>query len=220
MLNGVLVAQRTSIQKVSRPGLYARLVKRPLDLVLLLMMLPFVLPMIALLAVVIMTDGGPALYSQERIGRGGRIFRMWKLRSMTVNADAELAQLLEGDAAARTEWEETQKLRNDPRVTWIGRVIRISSLDELPQLWNVLVGDMSFVGPRPFLPEQMALYPGESYYKMRPGLTGYWQTSQRNESSFRERATYDNLYYSELSLLTDLRLLSRTVNVVLRGTGC
>lgn len=220
MLDSVLDVGARRASRARRPRLYGRFLKRPLDLLLLLLMLPFVLPIVAVLAALIKADGGPAFYSQERVGQGGRVFRMWKLRSMSVNADAELQALLQGDASARLEWDETQKLRNDPRVTRIGGIIRRSSLDELPQLWNVLVGSMSFVGPRPFMPEQQALYPGEDYYELRPGMTGFWQTSERNGTTFSDRALYDSRYHEQCSLVTDLRILAATFSVVLRGTGC
>ncbi len=128
-------------------------------------------------------------------------------------------QLLAEDAAAKAEWDSTQKLRNDPRVTRIGRFIRKYSLDELPQLWNVLVGDMSLVGPRPMFPEQRSLYPGTACFDFRPGLSGLWQVSERNESSFAERAGYDNEYARTASFSTDLAILAKTLVVVLRGTG-
>lgn len=220
MLDSVLDAGARRVSRARRPRLYGRFLKRPLDLLLLLLMIPFVLPIVLALAALIKADGGPAFYSQERVGQGGRVFRMWKLRSMSVNADAELQALLQRDASARLEWNETQKLRHDPRITRIGGIIRRSSLDELPQLWNVLVGSMSFVGPRPFLPEQQAIYPGEHYYELRPGLTGFWQTSERNATSFPERAMYDSRYHEQISFVTDLRILAATCGVVLRGTGC
>ena len=112
-----------------------------------------------------------------------------------------------------------QKLKNDPRITPLGRFLRRTSLDELPQLWNVLMGDMSIVGPRPMMCNQRALYPGTEYYVMRPGITGFWQTSARNESSFHERAGFDQAYYRAVSLRTDLAIIWRTFSVVLRGTG-
>ena len=139
---------------------------------------------------------------------------------MVSNADALLEQHLACDPAAREEWNRTQKLRHDPRITPIGRMIRKSSLDELPQLWNVLVGDMSLVGPRPMMVDQQEIYPGTAYYALRPGITGFWQTSVRNESSFAERAGFDAAYLRDLSFRTDLHILMRTVRVVLRGTGC
>jgi lipopolysaccharide/colanic/teichoic acid biosynthesis glycosyltransferase len=219
MLTGSLELAKPPSKRSRPDGLYGRYLKRALDLLLLMLMVPIVVPIVLLLAILIKADNGPVFYCQDRVGRGGRIFRMWKLRSMKVNADLELQALLDKNALARLEWSETQKLRHDPRVTPIGRFIRKSSLDELPQLWNVLLGDMSFVGPRPFLPDQRNLYPGDDYYLMRPGLTGLWQTSERNASSFCERASYDSRYCRESSIRTDLRILLATVGVVLRGTG-
>lgn len=201
-------------------SLYRHAVKRVLDLAVIVAAAPVVVPLVAVLALLVRRDGGPAFYVQERVGLDGRVFRMWKLRSMVVDAEARLAAHLEADAEARAEWDETQKLRCDPRITRVGRILRKASLDELPQLWNVVRGDMSLVGPRPMMTCQRALYPGTAYYALRPGITGYWQTAGRNRTSFEARADFDAAYLSDLSLVTDLRVLARTVSVVLRGTGC
>ncbi len=139
---------------------------------------------------------------------------------MVVDAEAQLESYLASDPLRRREWDDQQKLRHDPRITPIGRFIRKTSLDELPQLWNVLTGDMSIVGPRPMMPSQEALYPGRAYYALRPGITGYWQISVRNESSFAERAQFDTRYFRDLSLVTDIRVMLGTFRVVLSGTGC
>ena len=128
------------------------------------------------------------------------MFRLWKLRSMVVDADRKLEEYLCANPAARAEWDETQKLKDDPRITAAGRLIRKTSLDELPQLWNVLIGDMSLVGPRPMMPQQAELYPGRDYYRLRPGLTGLWQISDRNATSFAARAAYDAEYSRQMSL--------------------
>jgi lipopolysaccharide/colanic/teichoic acid biosynthesis glycosyltransferase len=138
---------------------------------------------------------------------------------MVHDADARREDHLAQHPAARAGWNRTQKLRNDPRITPIGRVLRKSSLDELPQLWNVLKGEMSLVGPRPMMPSQAGLYPGTAYYALRPGITGSWQVSARNESSFADRARFDADYDQRISLATDLLILLATVRVVLRGTG-
>ncbi len=200
-------------------GLYRRAFKRWLDLALILCAAPFVLPAVLLLAALVRRDGGPAFYVQDRVGRDGRVFRIWKLRTMVVDADRRLAEHLAADPALRSEWEERQKLRADPRITRIGRILRKSSLDELPQLWNVARGDMSLVGPRPMLPEQRALYPGRAYYRLRPGLTGPWQVSDRNAATFASRAEFDAEYARRMSLPTDIAIMAMTVWVVLRGTG-
>jgi lipopolysaccharide/colanic/teichoic acid biosynthesis glycosyltransferase len=204
----------------SLPAVYRLGVKRALDILLVLIAAPVVLPVVLVLALLVMRDGGRPFYGQARLGLGGRSFRMWKLRSMVEGADALLEAHLAADPAARAEWDATQKLKVDPRVTRIGRFLRRSSLDELPQLWNVLVGDMSLVGPRPMMVCQRALYPGQSYFRLRPGITGPWQVSDRHESDFVDRVRFDDAYDRSLSLGTDLRLLWRTVWVVLRGTGC
>lgn len=194
--------------------------KRCLDVALVLLTAPVSLLIIGLLAALVWLDGGHAFYTQERLGRNGRVFPLWKLRSMVPDADERLRQYLAENPEARQEWASSQKLKNDPRVTALGRYLRKYSLDELPQLWNVLVGDMSLVGPRPMFPVQRVLYPGTAYFDFRPGLTGLWQISERNGCTFAERATYDNRYAESVSLATDLQILFKTVAVVFRGTGC
>ena len=200
-------------------GIYGRYLKRVFDTLAILASLPIILPVIAVLALLIRRDGGPAFYSQDRVGRHGGMFRFWKLRSMVVDADARLADHLAADPEASVEWDATQKLKNDPRITGIGRIIRKASLDELPQLLNVLRGDMSLVGPRPMMPEQMGLYPGRAYFDLRPGLTGFWQIGDRNETNFSDRAVYDTRYARRLSFTTDLSILARTIRPILHGTG-
>lgn len=201
-------------------GLYRDVFKRVFDVVAVLLAAPVVVPVVAGLAIAVARDGGSPFYAQPRIGKSGRVFRMWKLRSMVRDADAQMKTLLETDQAARAEWDATQKLRNDPRITPLGQLLRRSSLDEIPQLWNVLIGDMSLVGPRPMMVNQRDLYPGTAYYLLRPGITGYWQTAGRNRTTFRARAEYDTVYEEGLAFTTDLRILMRTVGVVINGTGC
>ncbi|WP_108395470.1 sugar transferase [Devosia submarina] len=193
--------------------------KRALDVSISLALLIFFLPLITLLVLMIRLDRHPAFYCQTRLGVGGREFRLWKLRSMVADADRCLEMHLR-DPVAREEWDRTQKLVRDPRITPVGRFIRKYSIDELPQLWNVLRGDMSLVGPRPMLPEQRALYPGDACFRVRPGITGLWQVSERNASSFAERASYDEYYAVNLSLRLELSIIFKTMWVVLRGTGC
>jgi exopolysaccharide production protein ExoY len=205
--------------RMRRRTLYARGLKRLVDLLLVISAAPFVVLTVALLALVIACDGGSPFYSQVRIGKDGRPYRMWKLRTMISDADARLEAHLATHPEAREEWDRTQKLRHDPRVTSFGRALRKSSLDELPQLWNVLVGDMSLVGPRPMMPSQQPLYPGSAYYRLRPGITGMWQVSSRNNSGFAERAVFDQEYERRLSFAIDLRLILVTLAVVLKGTG-
>lgn len=204
----------------SRPWFYRSFLKRPLDLFLILLATPVILPLIFVLALLVKRDGGKAFYSQERVGRNGKIYRIWKLRSMVTDADDMLPAYLAENPDAKAEWEENQKLRHDPRITRLGHVLRRCSLDELPQLWNVVRGDMSLIGPRPMMPSQQSDYTGDAYYALRPGITGYWQVAGRNRTSFSARAMYDDVYDLNLSLGNDLGILWRTVGVVLRATGC
>ena len=200
-------------------GIYARFFKRLIDVSFIIATAPIVLPIIGIFALLTTRDGGPAFYAQKRIGRDGRTFNCWKIRSMVVDADKVLDQYLAENPEANAEWLVSQKLRNDPRITPLGKFMRKSSIDELPQLWCVFKGEMSLVGPRPFLPEQKPLYKGNSYYILRPGLTGFWQVSDRNQSSFAARAVYDNRYAAEFGFLTDVKILFRTIGVVVRATG-
>ncbi len=198
---------------------YATIFKRWLDVVLVVASMPVVLPVIALMAVLVALDGHSPFYTQLRIGRGGRVFRLLKVRTMVHNADQLLEQRLGEDPKLHAEWTATQKLKTDFRITRIGRFLRKTSLDELPQLFNVLSGSMSLVGPRPMMPSQQVLYPARAYYRLRPGVTGFWQISDRNQCNFCDRAKFDTAYERVVSLRTDLVVLFRTVRVVLRGTG-
>jgi len=209
----------TLSERPAAAGIYRRFAKRALDIAIVAVVSLPVAMVVLLLALLVATDGRSPFYMQARVGRGGRLFRMVKLRTMVWQADRVLDGYLASNPAARAEWDRDQKLRHDPRVTRIGALLRRSSLDELPQLWNVLRGDMSIVGPRPMMDSQRAIYPGTEYYAMRPGITGFWQVSVRNESSFSERAAFDRRYFHELSLRTDLGVIWRTVGVVLRATG-
>lgn len=212
-------AQSIGSLPVGVQSVYARFFKRGLDVFLVLCVLPLILPVMVLLTIMVALDGNSPFYSQLRVGRSGRSFRLWKLRSMVPNADAQLENYLQQDPAARSEWDLTQKLKNDPRITSFGHFLRKTSLDELPQLWNVLRGDMSLVGPRPMLLEQAQLYPGADYYHLRPGVTGLWQISDRNDSTFAARASFDATYAKDLSFGSDIRIMAQTVGVVLRCTG-
>ncbi|SPH24097.1 Undecaprenyl phosphate N,N'-diacetylbacillosamine 1-phosphate transferase [Defluviimonas aquaemixtae] len=202
-----------------RSGIYRNVFKRLFDLAVVLISSVVVAPLIGFLALLVALDGSAPFYLNDRVGRRGKTFRMLKLRTMVPNADRLLEDYLSHNAEALLEWNSTQKLKSDPRITRVGRFLRKSSLDELPQLWNVFVGDMSLVGPRPMMPSQRALYSGMAYYALRPGITGPWQVSDRNESEFSKRAEHDTRYDETLSLTTDLKLLMATIRVVLRGTG-
>lgn len=198
---------------------YRNGLKRVLDICIVLIAAAPALAIMVPLMAIIALDGRSPIYVQKRLGKNGRVFRMFKLRSMVAGADDVLDAYLERNADARVEWDRTQKLKSDPRITVFGAFIRKTSLDEVPQLLNVLWGSMSIVGPRPMMVSQKDLYPGTAYYEMRPGITGFWQVSERNETSFAERASYDVAYYRQMSLRTDTRIILKTVTVVLRGTG-
>lgn len=219
-LDGLPGFQRPVWRPAPLQSHYARWVKRGLDIVLASLALILSAPVLILLALALWIEGGNPFFTQNRLGRNGRHFRMFKLRTMQHDAEARLEACLAADPALRAEWESTQKLRNDPRITPLGRLIRKSSLDELPQLINVIRGDMSMVGPRPMLPDQLPLYLfPPAYLALRPGLTGLWQVTARNDQAFEVRAIIDKRYVERLGLLTDFRILLATVSVVLRGTG-
>jgi lipopolysaccharide/colanic/teichoic acid biosynthesis glycosyltransferase len=198
------------------------LLKRALDIVGALVLLVLCAPLMALIALMVARDGGPVFYAHRRVGRHGAGFDCLKFRSMVQDADLRLAALLERDPVARAEWEARRKLRRDPRVTAVGRFLRASSLDELPQLFNVLKGEMSLVGPRPVQQAELTAFYGAAaaYYRaVRPGLTGLWQISGRNDTTYTERVALDVRYVAEASLIDDIRIMLRTPLAVLRRRG-
>ncbi|AWR86212.1 undecaprenyl-phosphate galactose phosphotransferase WbaP [Meiothermus taiwanensis] len=207
-------------QRLLLPG--PRLVKRVIDIALVI---AFALPVALLLAIIgllIRLDSpGSVFYGQWRVGLSGNRFRAWKFRSMVRDADRLLAEYLQRHPELKAEWEHDQKLKNDPRVTRVGRFLRKTSLDELPQLWNVLKGEMSLVGPRPIVDEEIKRYGSHFslYAKVRPGLTGLWQVSGRNDTTYAERVAMDVYYVRNWSPWLDLYILARTVWVVLFGKG-
>ena len=202
-----------------RRSIYREVLKRAFDVTFVICVALLVVPLVFVVAILVMLDGNSPFYAQQRVGKDGRVFSMFKLRSMVPNADRTLSEYLRTNPEARAEWNRTQKLRHDPRITLIGRVIRKTSLDELPQFWNVFRGDMSVVGPRPMMPSQRDLYPGQAYYALKPGITGFWQIGDRNETSFAARARFDAEYYTRVSLFTDVAVIAKTIKVVLRATG-
>lgn len=209
-------------RRVRQAPFYRRRGKRLLDLTLLLLVVPLAVPLLLLLWGAVRLGGGPALFVQDRVGLEGRVFACWKLRTMVPDADHALHRLCRNDPRIAEEWQRHQKLAHDPRITRVGRLLRKTGLDELPQLWNVLRGDMSLVGPRPFMPSQSGLYGtagGYRYYRMRPGLTGPWQVSGRAGSGFVDRIPFDDAYHDKLSLTRDLQIMLRTVRVVLAAEG-
>ena len=196
--------------------------KRPLDIVGAGLGLVVLAPFFLIVAMMVRADGGPAFFAHQRVGRGGKLFGCLKFRSMVIDSQARLEDLLANDPAARAEWDATRKLKNDPRITRIGRFLRSTSLDELPQLINVLRGEMSLVGPRPVQEAEIDRYYGASaahYMAVRPGITGLWQVSGRSETSYESRVALDVAYVSRPSLLADIAILLRTPVAVLSRRG-
>lgn len=177
--------------------------------------------MLLIAASIYISDPGPLVFKQQRIGRGGRLFKCLKFRTMAVDAEERLVALLETDPAARAEWDRDHKLKDDPRIVGIGRFLRKSSLDELPQLFNVLFGDMSLVGPRPIVPDEARRYGRylKQYCQVRPGLTGLWQISGRNDVTYRRRVAFDVVYVRNSTTAFNMRILALTVPCVLLSKG-
>jgi exopolysaccharide production protein ExoY len=197
-------------------------VKRAFDLAAGVALLFLLAPLMLLIAGLIRAgDGGPAFFRQARIGRSGKSFHCWKFRTMAGDADEALQRLLASDPAAAQEWAESQKLTRDPRITPVGAFLRRSSLDELPQLFNIVSGDMSFVGPRPIVAAERERY-GEAFahcFSVPPGLTGLWQISGRSDCSYATRISLDSQYASDWHLLLDAKILVKTVPAVLMQKG-
>jgi exopolysaccharide production protein ExoY len=196
--------------------------KRSFDVCVACVMLVFALPAMFFIALIMFsTDRGPILFAHERVGLNGRRFRCLKFRSMIVNSQEALQRHLAQNPQARAEWEASQKLTNDPRITPLGRFLRVTSLDELPQLINVIRGDMSLVGPRPIVEAEMARYSDriDHYAAVRPGITGLWQVSGRSDVDYDQRVQLDCRYVREWSFLGDMVILLKTVKVVALRTG-
>jgi len=213
--------RREPIDAESHGAVLGRALKRTFDIGAAAVALVMISPVLAVIALLVKRDGGPALYGHTRIGRHGKKFRCLKFRSMVVNSDQVLKELLANDPEARAEWEREFKLKNDVRVTQIGRFLRRTSLDELPQLWNVLRGEMSFVGPRPIIDQELERY-GEAgkYYLMAiPGITGLWQVSGRNDIDYATRVSLDVSYVKNWTFRKDIGILFKTFFVVIRGSG-
>lgn len=196
--------------------------KRALDILGAAIGLLLLAPIMLIVAILVYVgDPGPVLFRQKRIGLNGRLFDCYKFRTMAIDAEARLDTLLQKDPVARMEWDRDHKLKNDPRVTGIGRFLRKSSLDELPQLWNVFCGDMSLVGPRPIVEKEADRYGRylAHYCAVRPGVTGLWQISGRNDVDYRRRVAYDVLYVRTAKIADNLRILVLTVPSVLLARG-
>ena len=197
--------------------------KRLFDLTFSFVFLILFLPLFVVLALlIIMASRGPIFYTCKRVGQHGRLFNCFKFRTMYADADERLQLMLASNADLKQEWEVYWKLRSDPRITPIGKLLRKTSLDELPQLFNVLIGDLSLVGPRPVTQEEIEKYYGDKAQKilsLRPGITGLWQTSGRNLLTYDERVKLEELYVDSRTFLMDLKLIAKTVPVILFPKG-
>lgn len=209
--------------RIRRGGLIRKYnFSRALDFALILLAAPYILLAFLLIGILIKLDSpGPVFYHQKRIGRFGRKFPVYKFRTMVANADQILKDYLDNSPELKSQWLATQKLKQDPRVTRLGSVLRKLSLDELPQLWNIIIGDMSLVGPRPIVDAEVEKYGKcfELYIQVRPGLTGLWQVSGRNNTSYQYRVELDEYYVRNRSLKLDLQILWKTIFVVLSKEG-
>lgn len=213
---------RSSPTRANAPLLSGNTAKRSFDVCVACAMLVFALPAMFFIAIIMFsTDRGPILFAHERIGLRGRRFRCLKFRSMIVNSQEALERHLAANPKARAEWEASQKLRDDPRITPLGRFLRVTSLDELPQLLNVIRGDMSLVGPRPIVEAEVVRYSDsiDDYSAMRPGITGLWQVSGRSDVDYDQRVQLDCRYVREWSFWGDMAILIKTVKVVILRTG-
>lgn len=218
------VSRVTSIQMHIGPQrlFQYRVLKRAMDVFLILLASPILLPvMLAITVAIRMTSPGPVFFSHRRIRKHGMFFSMWKFRTMHVDSQQLLDDYLAANPEAHYEWRTTHKLRNDPRITPLGRFLRRTSLDELPQIWNVLEGTMSLVGPRPIVAAEVEKYGRffADYCKVKPGLTGLWQVSGRSEVSYEERVQLDREYVRTWSLLNDATILVRTLSSVVNQEG-
>lgn len=218
-----LVGRNVDVMEQSRPASALSLsASRVLDVVLAVTALIFLLPLMIIIALCIfVADPGPVIFAHRRLGYGGKTFRCLKFRSMATNAEERLQELLRTSPEARAEWDRDHKLRNDPRIVGIGSFLRKSSLDELPQLFNVLTGEMSLVGPRPIVQAEVERYGRyfKHYCSVRPGITGLWQVSGRNDVSYRRRVAFDVAYSRSRSLGLNIKIIAFTLPSVLLAKG-
>jgi exopolysaccharide production protein ExoY len=195
--------------------------KRVMDLLGAVLLTVVFSPLMVLIVLFLRKGGGPVIYKHRRVGRDGQMFECLKFRTMVPHADQALRDLLERDSDLKAEWVRDRKLKNDPRVTRLGRFLRRTSLDELPQIWNVVIGQMSLVGPRPVVREELLRYGRNvgAYLAAKPGITGLWQITGRNDIDYRRRVVLDTYYVCNQNLFFDVYILLKTTGVVLRGNG-
>ena len=221
--NVVLVSERPTILEKEKTNYLYYGVKRAFDIVVALIACIFLLPIttIVKIATLLSGDTHSIFYKQKRIGKDGKIFYIYKFRSMVPNADKILSQTLEMDKIAADEWKKYQKLSHDPRITKMGKILRKTSLDEFPQFINVLKGDMSMIGPRPLVEGELDLHDGNHriYESVKPGITGWWASNGRSATTYEERLNLEYFYVNNQSLLLDVRCIFRTITEVLGGKG-
>ncbi len=198
-----------------------RVTKRAFDVFGAVLLSILAAPAILMIAIIIRSSGSPVIFGHERIGKGRKLFSCYKFRSMIIDAESDLQELLAADPKFRVEWEENHKLRKDPRITRFGHFLRRSSLDELPQLWNVIKGEMSLVGPRPVVEDELERYgrKAQVYCSVKPGITGLWQISGRSNITYSRRVSLDTLYVRKQRLALDLWIMFCTVKVVAKRVG-
>lgn len=222
---GVGVKEKNIMKKIAshKVNIMYLGIKRLFDIIFSLVGCIFLLPIALVVKIVYLFSGDfyPIFFSQERIGKNGKLFKFYKFRSMVPNADKALKELLENNKELREEYEINKKLNNDPRITKMGKLLRKTSLDELPQLFNVLKGDMSLIGNRPYLPREKddMKYYYKSIVKTKPGLTGYWQVNGRSDTTFKERLKLEKYYSNNCSLWLDIKIFFKTFKVVLLHKG-
>lgn len=199
-----------------------RFIKRFIDLSIILILIPFLIPIVIIICSLIkIFSRGPVIFTQQRLGKGGKPFKIYKFRTMYVDAEERLNNLLDKDELLRREWIKNRKLKHDPRIFKFGKFLRKTSLDEIPQFINVLKGEMSLVGPRPYLPHELDEYKKESeiILSVLPGITGLWQTNGRSNTTFRTRVKIDCLYIKKWSIWLDFKILVKTLKVLINCEG-
>lgn len=220
-MNENIQIESKSVNKISIRELSYLFIKRVFDILISIIGLIFLIPITIILKIIYIATGDfhPIIFSQERIGKNGKRFKFYKFRSMVPNADEVLLKTLEIDKVLAQEYKKNKKLKNDPRVTKVGKVIRKLSIDELPQFINIFLGDMSLIGNRPYLPREIEDM--EEYYeeiiKTKPGLTGYWQVNGRSNTTFDERLTLEAYYSNHMSMILDIKIFLKTFKVVICG---
>lgn len=221
----IVVENQKSVEKITLQKVHFVLysfLKRILDIVLSLIALVFVIPICLIIKAITLhyEDYDSIFYTQERIGKNGKKFKIIKLRSMVINADEELAKMLEKEEH-RNKWDEDQKIDNDPRITKVGKVLRHTSLDELPQFINVLKGDMSIIGPRPLVPGELGKHHGshEIYESVKPGITGWWGCHGRSCTTYKARLELEYYYVEHFGLITDIKCFFLTIFSVICKKG-